>query len=212
LEGFDERMVKVIGFCTTKGWRVRDQDAGEDPPFDEIAKFLRDKAISAERMSIYAKEHTMHGTLDPANSTISHVSIAVNSPKPLPSDLAVKELVDQVNALSSLIRSIPANPPTVPTATIPILASHPDRVSRCIWCDSPDHSRRSDCTLFAEALETGNVRINEVGHVVLSSTGAEIPPAFGRGGMKLWYVTVCPPPAPSRGLLRMYAYDDRISA
>jgi hypothetical protein len=141
--------------------------------------------------------------------TQQSLSTTVNSPKPPPSDPAFKELVNQVNALSSLIRSTPANPQTVPTAMIPILASRPDHVSCCIWCDSPDHSNR---ILFAEALETGNIRINEVGHVVLSSTNAEIPPAFGRGGMKLLYDTVCPPPAPSRGLLHMYAYDDRISA
>jgi hypothetical protein len=65
--------------------------------------------------------------------------------------------------------------------------------------------------LFAEALKTRNIRINEVGHVVLSSTAAEIPPAFGRGGMKSVY-DVLYPQLPSHGLLRLYAYDVQISA
>jgi hypothetical protein len=33
-------------------------------------------------------------------------------------------------------------------------------------------------------MKTGNIRINEYGRVAFSSTGAEIPPAFSRGGMK----------------------------
>jgi hypothetical protein len=69
-----------------------------------------------------------------------------------------------------------------------------------------------DCALFAEALKSGNIRVNEVGHVVLSSTGAEIPPAFGRGGMKLLYDTVYPSSSPSHGLLRLYNYNDGITA
>jgi hypothetical protein len=60
-------------------------------------------------------------------------------------------------------------------------------------------------------MKTGNIRINEYGRVVFSSNGTEIPPAFGRGGMKLLYDTVCPLPTPSHELFRMFAYDDRIS-
>jgi hypothetical protein len=50
------------------------------------------------------------------------------------------------------------------------------------------------------AMKSGNIRINEVGHVVLSSTGAEFPPAFGHGGMKSVYDVFYPQP-PSHGPL-----------
>lgn len=49
LEGLDERMrLKVIELCTTKGWRVTDEDVGEESKFNVIGKFLKDKARTAE--------------------------------------------------------------------------------------------------------------------------------------------------------------------
>jgi hypothetical protein len=78
LEGLEEKMrEKVIEMCTRKGWRVMDQDTGEEPKFDEITKFLSDKARTAQRVSVYDKEHTMrgNGAPDHANTTaISHAS------------------------------------------------------------------------------------------------------------------------------------------
>jgi len=96
---------------------------------------------------------------------------------------------------------------------VPVNSSRPERISHCSWCDSRDQSRRADCTLFAEALETGNIPINEIGHVFTSS-GTEIHPAFGRGGMKLLYDAVYPvKPAVSQGFnVRLSTYENGIAA
>lgn len=41
--------------------------------------------------------------------------------------------------------------------------------------------------LFAEALKSGNIKINENGRIAFTPSGVEIPPAFGRGGMRVMY-------------------------
>jgi hypothetical protein len=55
-----------------------DQDKGGEPKFPEIAKYLEDKARSVERVSVYDKEHTMHGS-SASNSAISHTCHAYKS-------------------------------------------------------------------------------------------------------------------------------------
>ena len=54
------------------------------------------------------------------------------------------------------------------------------------------HSRRSECSLFVDAMKTRNVRINEHGRVVLSSTDPEIPLAFSHGNMKFFCEVLYP--------------------
>jgi hypothetical protein len=214
LEGLDERMrKKVIKFCTLKNWKVASDQDDETPNFDEIKKFLEHEALTMERISVYERENPLPATLNyDAISAISQSSDtpAVTSPKPAINIAASPTTPNSIPIVPTAPASASAPAPAI--ATIPTSSSRLVlRVSRCIWCDSPDHSRRSDCALFAEALKTRNIRINEVGHVVLSSTAAEIPPAFGRGGMKSVY-DVLYPQLPSHGLLRLYAYDDQISA
>jgi hypothetical protein len=199
--------MKVIKVCTKKGWKISDHDFGEILKFDEIKKLLDQEAHTMANISVYEHEHCLRATSNrdsiPAISHSSNTPV-VTAPKPdvttRPTAPASVSVPTPVPALAPSAASIPA-PPAVPFATIATIPTSSSiccvpRVSRCIWCDSPDHSRRSECTLFAEALKSGNIRINEVGHVVLSSTGAEFPPAFGHGGMKLLYDAVWPP-APS---------------
>jgi hypothetical protein len=82
--------VKVIELCITKGWRVTNQNTGEESKFAEITQFLSNKA-NAERVSVYDKEHTIRGpTLDHSNPAISHSSTPVGSMKP-DSDPAIQE-------------------------------------------------------------------------------------------------------------------------
>jgi hypothetical protein len=219
LEGLDGKMrSKVIKFCVQNGWKVSDEDNGEAPDFDEIKKFLEHEALTMDRISVYNRDHCFPAA---SNDTTSNDTVCANphlsdTPPITVTKPTATDTVNPVSTLSSipLTAPTPISPPAPTTITaIPTSSSRRiPRVSRCIWCDSPDHSRRSVCVLFAEALKSGNIRINEVGYVVLSSTGAEFPPAFGRGGMKRFYDAVCPPPAPSHGLPRMSVCDDQISA
>jgi hypothetical protein len=217
LEGLDDTMrMKVIKFCMRKDWKVTDQDTGETPNFDEIKKFLEHEVLTMDRIWVYEREHCFRATsLDPIPA-ISHSSNppAVPSPKPAipanPANLATSNSIP--SAPAATVTSAPAPISAIPT--IPASSSRRvPRVLRCIWCDSRDHTRRSECSLFIDAMKTGNIRINKYGRVAFSSTAAEIPPAFGRGGMKSMYDTVFPVKStpPSRGLLRFYTYDDRIS-
>jgi hypothetical protein len=127
LEGLDERMrVKVIELCTSKGWRITDQDRGGEPKFPEIAKYLEDKARAVERVSVYDKEHTMRGSSAP-NSAISHTSTAVNSPKPSPVDPAVKDLTEQLAALALVVKGLTSEKQTTAITTSATPAAHPPR-------------------------------------------------------------------------------------
>ena len=124
-------------------------------------------------------------------------SAAVNSASTPRTNPHMRELHEQLNTLTLLIIDISRQQPaTIQIAAIPMIpmtTSPPAHISRCIWCHSQDHSLRSECTLFAESMKSGNIRINEIGPVVLTSTGMEIPPAFGRDGMRHFYDLVCPP-------------------
>jgi len=56
----------------------------------------------------------------------------------------------------------------------------------------------------------GNIKINENGRVAFASTGAEIPSAFGRGGMKSLYdIVYAATAAPTQAATCAIAFDDR---
>jgi hypothetical protein len=175
LERLDEKLrIKVIMFCTEKGWKVFDHDISETPNFDEIKKFLEHEVLTIDRISVY--EHEPRYCAD-AISAISHSDTpTVPSPK-----TAITVRPASPTAKVPFLLNAPALDPTfalAPAATsaIPTSSSrHVPRVSRCIWCDSSVHSRRSEYGLFIDAMKTGNIRINEYGRVAFSSTGAEIP-------------------------------------
>lgn len=154
----------------------------------------------------------MRGSSAP-NSAISHTSTAVNSPKPTPVDPAVKELTEQLAALALVVKGLTLEKQTtaITTSATPAAAPpRPKRIPRCIWCDSREHSRRSECNLFAEALKVGHIKINENNRIAFTSTNVEIPPAFGRGGMKMMYELVHPPAsvASPQGNVRTITFDD----
>src|SRR5438552_2806461 len=78
------------------------------------------------------------------------------------------------------------------TNTIPA-TGFPNRIPRCIWCDSTDHTKRQ-CTELTIAAQKGLIRYNLENRIVNGSTGQEIPQMFNRGGMKKLFETQ---PAPS---------------
>jgi hypothetical protein len=54
----------------------------------------------------------------------------------------------------------------------------------CVYCESLEHTQRSQCPDYAEATPKGLVHINEKNHVVNAMMSEELPTAFGHGGMK----------------------------
>ena len=75
------------------------------------------------------------------------------------------------------LSSAPSNPRSLSPRTN-------ERIARCIWCDSTDHSRHDLCSDFLDKLKNGLIRINENGRISITVIGEEIPTMFGRGGMK----------------------------
>jgi len=69
------------------------------------------------------------------------------------------------------------------TNTTPV-TGFPNRIPRCIWCDSTDHIKQQ-CSDLRIAIKNGLIRYNNENHIVNASTGQEIPPMFNRGGMKI---------------------------
>src|SRR5579862_9006754 len=139
----------------------------------------------------------------PTATSLSVTSTAVNSTKPTPVDATIKELTEQLAALTLMMKSnisgaptgAPTGTPTVPTtsATVPTaIGNRPERMPRCIMCDSKEHSRRDDCVFYQEAIATSNVKLNDRGRVVFAASGAEIPTQFGKGGMKRIYELTYP--------------------
>jgi hypothetical protein len=155
---------KVIKFCMQKDWKVTDQDAGDTPNFDEIKKFLEHEIHTLDVISVYERDRCdsfpaiSYPSACPtvsspkpviiANSSISHSSDPSTVPFPKP---AVPANPATPNSIPVIVSTTPAPAPApapapVPAsnaiATIPTSSSRRiSRVSRCIWCDSPDHSR-----------------------------------------------------------------------
>src|SRR5579862_2516556 len=140
----------------------------------------------------------------PTATSLSVTSTAVNSTKPTPVDATIKELTEQLAALTLMMKSnisgtpvgAPTGSPMAPTASASVPATtgnRPERVPRCIMCDSKEHSRRDDCVFYQEAIATGNIKLNDRGRVVFAANGAEIPTQFGKGGMKRIYELTYPP-------------------
>jgi len=219
LEGLDEGMkIKVIKLCTQKGWRIIDQDSDESANFDEIKKFLDDEAKTDNRLAVYTRDYMMPANPDGDDAKMIHSAstTAVGSLTPMPMDPAIQALTEQMAALTVLVKSSLSDgnlatsaPSPNLAAPAPIAVTAPAHISRCIWCHSCDHSHRSDCALFIEALKIENVKINENGHVAFISTGTEIPPAFGRGGMKSLYDIVYLATASVQAAAHAITFDDK---
>ena len=109
LEGLDEKMRnKVIKLCTQKGWRVTDQDTGEKPNFDDIKSYLEAEAKTAERVSVYEREHSIRGPTEPRptdKSLVSPSTTAVASPALDP----IRDLTEQLAALTLMVKSLSSN-------------------------------------------------------------------------------------------------------
>jgi predicted aspartyl protease len=109
-------------------------------------------------------------------------------------DPAVAEITKQLAALTLLVQAnVGATPVSTPAPTLaPAQPYAAARTYRCMWCDSPDH-RKDRCGELTSVVQTGRVRFNEKGYVVNAATGEEIPPMFGRGGMKVLLPAVVQP-------------------
>jgi hypothetical protein len=55
---------------------------------------------------------------------------------------------------------------------------------RCIWCDSTDHARRSDCPGFKDAMKRGLIVINTDNRIINAKSGQAIYPIFNKEKMK----------------------------
>jgi hypothetical protein len=211
LEGLDEKMRnKVIKLCTQKGWRVTDQDTGEKPNFNDVKSFLESEARTAERVAVYEKENAIRGPSDlkPTDkATISPATTAVASPALDP----VRELTEQLAALTLMVKSLQStgiDKPATPGISAPPAASFPRGPRRCIWCDSTEHMHR-ECPSFDTVFKSGGVAFNTQGRVILSATGQELIPAYGRGGMKAFYESQQQAPVPVRqASVNAFSFDD----
>jgi hypothetical protein len=211
LEGLDEKMRnKVIKLCTQKGWRVTDQDTGDKPKFDDIKAFLEAEARTAERVAVYEKENAIRGPSDskPPEKLISPATTAVASPALDP----VRELTEQLAALTLMVKALQPqstiDKSTTPNVPIPASTSFPRGPRRCIWCDSTEHLRK-ECPTFDTVFKSGGVGFNNQGRVILTSTGQELIPAYGRGGMKAFYESQPQAPVPVRQVsVNAISFDD----
>src|SRR4030095_6102840 len=96
----------------------------------------------------------------------------------------IAELTKQFSQLALLIKANMEGPKPVMTAPNAIPNAPPAHTPLCIFCDSTEHTRRTQCPDFAEALRKGLVYLNAQNRIVNAVTGQEIPPMFGKGGMK----------------------------
>jgi hypothetical protein len=84
-----------------------------------------------------------------------------------------------------LIAKLDQIKPTKPsmTSTSNSLAHSRSKSSRCIWCDSAEHTT-NDCIELRKATNEKLVKRNGFGRLMDEITGKELRPMFGKGGMK----------------------------
>jgi hypothetical protein len=203
---------KAFEFCTKQDWKLSSHDTGTtDPNFDTLKAFILAKAQTAKRKVVYNKERALedgHDALKESvsaiarpNTPIANLSLTPNVPTSVPTsppaatpiDPAIAELTKQFSQLALLLKASIENTRPTPVAPVAPVASAPgsgapfrafnDRPLRCMWCDSPDHTRRQ-CPEFPDAIRRGLIRLNEQNRVVNAATGVELQLMFGRGGMK----------------------------
>jgi len=182
---------KTFDFCAMKDWKLSSQDTGtKDPDFNELKKFILGKALSAKKKVVYNKERATEGY-----NELKELSTAIAKAPPTPttspvssnptpnSDLTIIELTKQLANLTLMVQAT-MNPQTAAAQSKPSPVKTTDRIYRCVWCDSASHSRKADCPDLGDAVKRGLVAINVKGRIVNTSTGEEIPPMYGKGGMK----------------------------
>ena len=201
-----------IDFCTKENWKLSSNDTGKNAPdFSKLKTFILTKAQSAQKRAVLDQERDITESLDTHSLTTNTVSNLIpTGTNPSPKTPATKDSMEDIiqgiarltlaieantnnlnqrinslNTSASLemavnntpLSSIPSNPPSFSLRTN-------ERIARCIWCDSTDHSRRDLCSDFLEKLKNGHIRMNENGRIAITASGEEIPTMFGRGGMK----------------------------
>ena len=200
----DETRKSVLKFCTKKSWKLLTQDTGaSEPNFQELKDFILIEAYNVQKTIVYDKERAVRdGKLDFSN----------NPEIPAISSKFSAKFSFKFDKFSSFRSSwIPGStcrtyPPIFQTFIVNRVSNEriwhnseyieyqfstpnigrgfsSNRTPRCIYCDSLDH-RKGDCKLLTEDLRLQRVKLNEKGYIVNVATGEEIPPMYGRGGMK----------------------------
>jgi hypothetical protein len=208
---------KVLDFCAKKSWKLSPNDTGTAVPnFDELKGFVLTKARAAQKKTVYNAGRAIREGNDGLNqfsgldevpeksatpgarATSRITTFSEGSPKPetpattnaTPDPIA--ELTKQFSQLALLIQGNMGKPAPVPVPENRI----PARIPRCVFCDSTEHSRRSNCSEFGDYLRKGRVYINNEGRIVDGVTKQELPTMFGKGGMIKLIGKDGGPPAP----------------
>src|SRR5579862_5966023 len=188
---------RVLKFCAKKSWRLSSHDTGTaNPDFNELKQYVLMEAQAAQKQIVYDTERAVRegGDLKTAFRTTPLTSmtsptlvLATPTPDTQPNTAPdpITELTEQFSQLALLIQAnIQGSKATSTPVPAPMPPTPNNRTPRCIYCDSIDHTRRSNCPDFADALRKGRVYLNTENRIVNAATGQEIPLMFGRGGMK----------------------------
>lgn len=154
-----------IDFCTKENWKLSSNDTDKNAPdFSKLKTFILTKAQSAQKRAVLDQERDIMESLDTHSLTTNTVSNLIpTGTNPSPKTPATKDSMEdiiqgiarltlaieantnnlnqRINTSASLetavnntpLSSIPSNPPSFSLRTN-------ERVARCIWCDSTDHS------------------------------------------------------------------------
>lgn len=194
---------KAFDFCTERDWKLSSNDTGtKNPEFAELKKYILSKALSATKKVVYNKERAIKGYEElkesaaaivqpPPTPTVSPTSTLTHTPN---SDPSVAELTKQIASLTLMMQAH-MNPPNSSEQAKPMTARTTDLILHCIWCDSTNHIHQPDCSELDEALKKGLVAINIRNRIINAITKEEIPPMFGRGGMKKVFEATTTTPA-----------------
>jgi hypothetical protein len=197
----DDLRREVLNLCSQKSWRIAPHDSGTTPDYKAIKEFLSTEASTIQKLAIYNNDCAMRepATLESTERTsVEAMPIVLTPTAPTaptattattaPTAPALDPIVDLSKQFSHMALMLQAAlNSSRDIMTSPMASTKPrmsERIPRCIFCDSTEHTRRSQCPDFADALRRKRVYLNERNHVVNAATHKEIRPMFGNGGMK----------------------------
>ncbi len=176
----------VLTFCAKKSWRLSAHDTGtQEPDFGELKEFVLPEAKPAQKQTVYNSERAIREGSDLESYRIASVS----APAPVSSAI-VTPIAAPIPPTSTNVTPTVSAAPAVAPDPIAELTKHtpsnslPNRISRCIWCDSPDHLKRQ-CPDLPVAIKKGLIRYNNENRIINVCMGQEIPLMFNHGGMQV---------------------------
>src|SRR5271169_4351129 len=196
---------RVLKFCTKNSWRLSTQDTGaREPNFTELKEFVLTEAKLAQKQTVYEKERAIRGGQDETPHLKDSIAAVIRTGStPVPASAMkttpasasktipvapdpIDELTKQLSNLTLLLKATMQEKPGPAQASVTVGTLPPqtfNRVPRCIFCDSTDHTKQQ-CSDLSTAIRKGLIRMNDQNRIVNAVTGEEIPTMFGRGGMK----------------------------